>query len=81
MTDLYPSIWWKRGEARVVDYSASVRETKSVLTIKLAVEDPKVLGYLLEQLAEAKQSASLDRKSRRKPLLLVDRSREGRADG
>jgi len=81
MADLYPSIWWKAGEARVIDYSASVRETKSILTVKLAVEDPKVLGYLLEQLAEVKQSAALDRKSRRKPLLLVDRSREGSVDG
>ncbi len=71
MADLYPSIWWRADMAQVTDYSASVKGSKSIVTIKLSVADPNTLGHLLEQIAAAKRAGAA-RKRSAKPLMLED---------
>lgn len=81
MSDLYPTIWWRRERAKLADYSATVRDGKTVVSLKIAVTDPMELAHLIEQCAELKRAAAEKPRRAPKPLLLEDRRGEGLVDG
>ena len=81
MADLYPSIWWSADHAKLADYSATVRNGKAVVTLKIAVTDSRELGHLIEQCEEQKRAAAQKPRRSAKPLLLEDRRGEDLIDG
>ncbi|HTM78210.1 MAG TPA: hypothetical protein VL133_11355 [Devosia sp.] len=67
-------IYWGKGEARIVDYSALTKPGKTIITVKIEVSDHFALGHMLDSLErdrEDRRRAARPAKARR-PLLLTD---------
>lgn len=73
------SIWIDDRHNRLKDYSAVVKGTKSVVTIRIECAEPGSLGFLLEELGNIEREQKLADKrakeeaaaaKRRKPLAL-----------
>lgn len=66
------SIYIDGEKCKVQDWSASSKPAGTVVTVKLLVKDHQRLGFLLEDLSQAKDAARKPRRQPLPPLMLPD---------
>ncbi|MER8439578.1 hypothetical protein NKH36_16455 [Mesorhizobium sp. M1312] len=57
------TIWLNPQYARIRDYGATVKGPKAIVRVEIEVSEPGALGFLLEELAQAKNELAAARQT------------------